>query len=108
AFTATVALVELPPRTKTGLDVIDSEKSGSGLITSPTVVVFVAPPPPPEMVSGYVPAGLDTDVEILKVDDPEPPAIVPGANPAVTPAGRPLMPSATLFVKPNTGAEVTV
>ena len=54
-----------------------------------TVVECESVPLAPAMVTVYVPAGVELEVVMLKVDEPEP-VIEAGLNVALAPAGSPL------------------
>jgi len=57
----------------------------------------------------YVPGGVAPEVEIVRVDDPDPPEMtLPGEKLAVAPAGTPLTLKVTFPVKPLKGEMVTV
>jgi hypothetical protein len=70
-------------------------------------VVCVADEPVPVIVSGYVPAAVELEVEIVSVDD-EPAVTEDGENDAVAPLGRPLALSETVCAEPEVTAVETV
>lgn len=74
---------------------------------SENVVVCDADEPVPVMVSVYVPAAVELEVEIVSVDD-EPAVTDAGENDAVTPVGRPVAPSETVCAEPDVTAVETV
>jgi hypothetical protein len=59
------------------------------------------------IVNAYVPAAVELEVEIVRVDD-EPAVTDDGENDAVTPLGRPLAPSETVCAEPEVTAVETV
>ena len=59
------------------------------------------------MVTGYVPAGVEDDVDILTVEVPDPVTDV-GLNVAVAPMGNPLALSASLPLNPFNAVIVLV
>jgi hypothetical protein len=70
-------------------------------------VVCVAEEPVPVIVTEYVPAGVELEVEIVSVD--EPPLVTDaGENDAVAPLGRPLALSETVWADPDVVAVETV
>jgi hypothetical protein len=69
--------------------------------------VCVADEPVPVIVTAYVPAAVELEVEIVSVDDP--PAVTDeGENDAVAPLGRPLALSETVCAEPEVTAVETV
>src|SRR5260221_2104601 len=76
---------------------------------SVTVVACDLPPPVPVTVMGYVPAGVEADVVIVRPDVPEPGAAIDaGLNAALAPVGRPVVVNATEELKPPETAVVIV
>ena len=73
---------------------------GTALTVRLNVVVCVADVPVPVIVIGYVPAGVEDDVEIDTVDE-LPDVTEVGENEAVAPAGRPLALSETVCAEPE-------
>ena len=88
--------------------VAESEKFGTEVTVSITVEVWVTPPLMPVMVRVKVPAGVELEVEMFSVEEPEPPRIAGGVKVPVAPAGRPVTLSATSLLKAPTGATLTV
>jgi len=71
-------------------------------------VLWLRLPLVPVIVNGYVPEPIEQSVDIVRVEDPEPPLIEAGLKVKVAPAGNPLTPNETVPVKPLAGLTVAV
>ncbi len=80
----------------------------AGLTTKVTEVLWLRLPLVPVIVNGYVPGPIEQPVDIVRVEDPEPPLMEAGLKLEVAPVGNPLTPNETLPVKPLAGLTVTV
>jgi hypothetical protein len=84
------------------------EKSGGWVTTRVTVVELERLPLVPLMVRPKVPAGLELEVAMFRVDEPEPPFTEAGLKLAVAPVGNPLTLRPTVPVNPLEGVTVAV
>jgi hypothetical protein len=75
--------------------------------TRVTVVALLTSPLLPVIVSGYVPAGVETLVKMLSVVEPEV-VRLKGTNKAVASVGSPLTLKLTVPVNPFAGVRVTL
>lgn len=90
------------------LGVAEMEKSGGGVTVKVTVVELDRVPLTPLMVSVYVPAAVEVEVETVSVDEPEAPVMEGGLNVGVAPDGNPLTLRLTVPVNPLEGVTVAV
>ena len=106
---ATVELVLFPAVMLAELGLSETEKSLAVELLTVSVNVAVCVPvvPVAVIVTVYVPAGVELDVAIVKVDD-EPDVIVAGEKDAVAPDGTPLAVSDTDSALPDVTAVETV
>ena len=82
-------------------------KSPTWVTTSVTPAVRVTPPLVPRIVSGYVPAGVDAEVDTVTAVDPDV-TTDGGLKEGVAPDGSPVMLKVTVPVKPDKGVTVAV
>ena len=91
----------MPPPTVTVCEPGDaeSEKSGAAFTTNVTVVECCKLPDVPEIVTVYVPGGVEEEVVTFAVEVPDV-LTVAGLKPAEAPVGNPLAPRVTVPVNP--------
>lgn len=107
-ITPEVADQPLEPDSKPGLAIFWPAEHVLALVTVRlNAVECVAVEPVPVIVTVYVPAGVELEVEIVNVDD-DPAVTDAGENDAVAPLGRPLAPSVTDCADPDVTAVETV